>query len=289
MGILTNARTRVIIQGITGNVGRGFARRFLAGGTPLVGGVTPGRGGQVVEGLPVFDSCHEAAASVGANASFVVVPAPFVLDACFEAIDAGIRLMVLYIENIPLLDAMRMTAYARAKGAVILGPNSAGCITVGGANMSELDPKFLVRGPIGVVAKSGAMCAESAHYLAECGLGCTTIVSIGGDPVIGTAHGDALALFEADPETQGVVMVGEIGGRSEVEAAAVVKRMTKPVVVAIIGGSAPTGRQMGHAGAWQGAFEESAPEKRRLLAEAGAVIAADVTEVGTLMRKAFKE
>ncbi|MFO0996068.1 MAG: succinate--CoA ligase subunit alpha [Alphaproteobacteria bacterium] len=289
MAILTNAETRAIIQGITGNVGRSFARRFLAAGTPLVGGVTPGRGGQEIEGLPVFDSCHEAVAARGANTSFVVVPAPFVLDACYEAIDAGIRLMVLYIENIPLLDAMRMTAYARAKGAVILGPNSAGCITVGGANLSELDPVFLKRGPIGVVAKSGAMCAESAHYLAECGFGCTTIVSIGGDPVIGTTHGDVLELFEADPETRGIVMVGEIGGRSEVEAATVLKRMTKPVVAVIIGGSAPPGRQMGHAGAWQGEGEENAPEKRRLLSQAGAVIAADVTEVGAMMRKVFKE
>ncbi len=289
MGILTNADTRVVIQGMTGNVGRSFARRLLASNTPLVGGVTPGRGGQAVEDLPVFDSCHDAVAAVGANTSFMVVPAPFALDACFEAVDAGIRLIVLYIENIPLLDAMRMTAYARAKGAVILGPNSAGCITVGGANLSELDPKFLRRGPIGVVAKSGAMCAESAHYLTECGLGCTTIVSIGGDPVIGATHGDVLSLFEADAETRGVIMVGEIGGRSEVEAAAVVRHMTKPVVAAIIGGSAPPGRQMGHAGAWQGDFEESAPEKRRLLSEAGASIAADVTEVGILMRKVFKE
>lgn len=289
MGILTNADTRAIIQGMTGNVGRSFARRFLASNTPLVGGVTPGRGGQTVVGLPVFDSSHDAVAAVGANTSFMVVPAPFALDACFEAVDAGIRLIVLYIENIPLLDAMRMTAYARAKGAVVLGPNSAGCVTVGGANLSELDPKFLTRGLIGVVAKSGAMCAESAHYLAECGLGCTTIVSIGGDPIIGATHGDVLSLFEADAETRGVIMVGEIGGRSEIEAAAVVKRMTKPVVAAIIGGSAPPGRQMGHAGAWQGDFEESAPEKRRLLSEAGASIAADVTEVGILMRKAFKE
>jgi succinyl-CoA synthetase alpha subunit len=288
MGILTNAETRVIIQGMTGNVGRSFARR-LAPNTPLVGGVTPGRGGQVVEGLSIFHSCHDAVAATGANTSFVVVPAPFVLDACLEAIDAGIRLLVLYIENIPLLDAMRMTSYARQKGAVVLGPNSAGCITVGGANLSELDPALLTRGPIGVVAKSGAMCAESAHYLAECGLGCTTIVSIGGDPIIGTTHGDVLARFEADPETRGVVMVGEIGGRSEVEAAAVVKQMTKPVVATIIGGSAPPGKQMGHAGAWQGAFEESAPEKRRLLAQAGALIAADVTEVGMMMKKVFRE
>lgn len=288
MGILTNSDTRVVIQGMTGNVGRSFARR-LATDTPLVGGVTPGRGGQIVDGLPVFDSCHDAVAAVGANTSFMVVPAPFVLDACFEAIDAGIRLMVLYIENIPLLDALRMTAYARTKGAVVLGPNSAGCITVGGANLSELDPKFLIPGPIGVVAKSGAMCAESAHYLAECGLGCTTIVSIGGDPIIGTTHGDVLALFEADPETRGVVMVGEIGGRSEVDAASIVERMTKPVVAAIIGGSAPRGKQMGHAGAWQGAPDESAPEKRHRLAAAGALIAADVTEVGTMMRKVFKE
>jgi len=287
MAILTGPKTRVIVQGITGNVGSGFARRLAASGSTVVGGVTPGRGGREVDGLPVFDSCHEAVAATGADTSFMCVPAPFAFDACHEAVDAGIKLVVLYIENIPFLDALRMTAYARARGTVVLGPNSAGCVTPGGVNLSELDPKFLLKGNIGVVAKSGAMCAESANYLREEGLGVTTIVSIGGDPVLGAYHRDILERFEADPETKGVVMVGEIGGRSEYDAAPFVKTMTKPVVAVIIGGSAPADRQMGHLGARLGAEEENAPAKRAVLAAAGAHLGDNVTEVGRLMRRAL--
>ncbi|MFN0043611.1 MAG: CoA-binding protein [Alphaproteobacteria bacterium] len=288
MGILTGPETRVIVQGITGRVGAGFARRLAGFGTRVVGGVTPGKGGAEVDGLPVFDSCHDAVARTGADTSFVVVPPAAALDAVYEAVDAGIRLMVLYIENIPVLDALRFTRHARARGAVVLGPNSAGCITAGGVALSEVDPRFLLAGRIGVVCKSGAMCAESAMYLKESGLGVSTIVSIGGDHVLGTYHADVLRLFEADPDTDAVVLIGEIGGRSELEAARAVAEMTKPVIATIIGGSAPEGRQMGHPGARTGEAEEGAAHKRRVLAQAGAVLTADVTEVGRAMRRALE-
>ncbi len=287
MAILLDSGTRAILQGITGKVGSAFAERFVAGGSPLVGGVTPGRGGQEVAGLPVFDSCHEAVAATGANTSFMTVPAPFALDAVYEAIDAGIGVITLYIENIPRLDAVRAVSYARARGTWVLGPNSAGCVSLGMANFSEMDEKFLTPGPIGIVAKSGAMCAETAHYLAQAGYGATSIVSIGGDTVVGTGHGDILEMFEADPETKAVAMVGEIGGGSEMEAARAVARMSKPVVALVIGHHAPAGKQMGHAGAWIGAAAENAPAKTDALGAAGAWIAGDITEMGVRMREAL--
>lgn len=289
MGILTDTSTRVLVQGITGRVGAGFARRLLGFGTPVVGGVTPGKGGQRIEGLPVFDSCHDAVAATGATTAFTVVPPAAALDAVYEAVDAGIRLMVLYIENIPVLDAIKLSRHARARGAVVLGPNSAGCITAGGVALSEIDPRFLLKGRIGVVCKSGAMCAESAHYLKEQGLGVSTIVSIGGDHVLGTYHADVLRMFERDPETDAVVLVGEIGGGSELDAAEEIRRMTKPVAAVVIGGAAPHGRQMGHPGARRGAPEEDADHKRTILAEAGAVLADDVAGVGRVMRATLEQ
>lgn len=287
MAILLNRDTRAIIQGMTGKVGRAMAARFLAAGQPLVAGVTPGRGGLEVEGLPIFDSCHEAVAECGVDCSFVTVPAPFALDAVYEAVDAGIRVITLYIENVPVLDAVRLSRYARARGAWVLGPNSAGCASLGLANFSEMDERFLSAGRIGIVAKSGAMCMEAAHYLAQAGHGASTILSIGGDAVLGTYHGDALQMFEADPDTDGVVMVGEIGGRSELDAAPVVARMSKPVVGLVIGRHAPPGRQMGHAGAYQGAAEENFAAKTEALRAAGAWIAEDITGVGDAMRRAL--
>jgi succinyl-CoA synthetase alpha subunit len=287
MAILLNRDTRAIIQGMTGKVGSAMAARFLAAGQPLVAGVTPGRGGATVEGLPVFDSCHEAVAECGVDCSFVTVPAPFALDAVYEAVDAGIKVVTLYIENVPVLDALRLARYARARGTWVLGPNSAGCASLGLANFSEMDERFLTAGRIGVVAKSGAMCMEAAHYIKRAGYGASTILSIGGDAVLGTYHGDALAMFEADPDTDGVVMVGEIGGRSELDAAPVVAGMTKPVVGLVIGRHAPRGRQMGHAGAYQGEAEESFEVKTEALRKAGAWIAEDITGVGETMRRAL--
>jgi succinyl-CoA synthetase alpha subunit len=287
MAILFNSGTRAVLQGITGKVGSAFAARFLAGASPLVGGVTPGRGGQLVAGLPVFESCHEAVAALDANASFMTVPAPFALDAVYEAVDAGIKVITLYIENMPRLDAVRAVSYARARGVWLLGPNSAGCVSLGLANFSEMDERFLMPGGIGIVAKSGAMCAETAHYLAQAGYGASSIVSIGGDTVIGTSHGDILEMFEADPETKAVAMVGEIGGRSELEAAQVVARMSKPVVALVIGHHAPAGKQMGHAGAWIGDDVENAPAKTDALRAAGAWIAYDITDMGARMCEAL--
>jgi succinyl-CoA synthetase alpha subunit len=287
LAILVDAGSRVLVQGMTGTVGRSMTRRLLDAGTPVVAGVVPGHAGERYEGLPVFDCCREAMLTTEANCSLIVVPAPSALDAALEAIEAGMRLIVLYIENVPVLDAMRIATFARARGVLALGPNSAGCIDPGGISLSEMDKRLLVSGRIGVVAKSGAMCAEAAESLKQAGLGCSTIVSIGGDPILGVGHAEILRRFEADEATDGVVMVGEIGGRSEIEAAHMVRRMTKPVVGLIIGRSAPPGKRMGHAGALLGVDEENWWGKTNALKEAGAVIAEDVFEVGERMRHAL--
>lgn len=288
MAILLDSRSRIIIQGITGTVGRNAAGRMAEAGTPLVAGVTPGRGGGEVAGVPVFDSCHQAVEDLGANASLVVVPAPFCREACLEAIDAGLKLISVYSDRVPVADAMEIAAFARARGAVVLGPNSAGCASPGIANVSDLNDAFLTPGPVGVVTKSGAISYEVAEVLHAQGLGISTAVCLGGDPLLCTSFAEILTLFEADPETRGVVLIGEIGGRSELRAAEVIAGMRTPVVAHVLGRHAPAGKAMGHAGALIGADEENAPGKMRRLAAAGALVAEHFADLGERIGAALR-
>ncbi len=287
MAILVGRESRVIVQGITGYNGRNTAGRMLESGTRLVGGVTPGRGGQQVHGLPVYDSCAEAVARLGANASFVSVPAPFVLDACREAIEAGIELLCVYTEGVAVADSIRIVAHARRHGATVLGPNSAGCVSPGLANVSDLNDAYIPTGRVGIVSKSGTLTYEAIDSLAREGLGISTVVCLGGDPVTGTGHREVLERFDADPETDAMVLLGEIGGRSELDAAEIIGALGKPVVAVIVGRAAPPGKRMGHAGAMLGADDENAPGKTAALAAAGAVIAGGITTVGRAVRRAL--
>ncbi len=280
MAILVDHASRILIQGITGHTGRNLAAKMLAEPSPLVAGVAPGRGGRSVEGVPVFDSCYQAVAGCGANASFICVPARYALDAALEAIDAGIAVIVVYAEGVAVHDALLMAAYARLKGTTLIGPNAAGCISPGLANLSDLSAANLRPGRVGIVSKSGTLTYEVIDELNRAGLGQSTVVCLGGDPVIGTEHRRVLELFEADPATDAVVLIGEIGGRSELDAADFVTRMSKPVVAYIAGRHAPAGKRMGHAGALLGAADENAPAKQARLANAGAIVVESLTRIG---------
>jgi succinyl-CoA synthetase alpha subunit len=288
MAILLDADSRIIIQGITGYNGRNTAGRMLEAGTPLVGGVTPGRGGQEVHGLPVFDGCAEAVEALGATASFVSVPAPFVRDACVDAVDAGIGLLTLYTEGVATTDAMCVVAHARRAGATLLGPNSAGCVSPGLANLSDLNDAYLDPGRVGIVSKSGTLTYEVIDGLRRLGLGQRTVVCLGGDPLVGTSHRDILERFEADPGTDAVILIGEIGGRSEIEAAGFVAQMKTPVVAYVAGRHAPPGKRMGHAGALVGSDEENVSGKTAALREAGARIAGRFTDIAATTREALR-
>jgi succinyl-CoA synthetase alpha subunit len=279
MGIAVGADDRIIVQGITGRTGRAAAARMRADGTPLVGGVTPGRGGAVAEGSPVLESVALARERLGATASFISVPPSGTRDAALEAIEAGLRTVVIYTEHVPLHDAMRIRAAAAAHGTLLLGPNSAGCVTPGEANLSDLDAANLRPGRVGIVSKSGTLTYEVVHGLVAAGEGLSSVVCLGGDPIVGTDHAAVLRRFEEDPATDLVVLLGEIGGRSEIRAADVIAGMRTPVVALIVGHHAPPGKRMGHAGALLGRPEESAAEKTRLLALAGATVVSVLTEV----------
>jgi succinyl-CoA synthetase alpha subunit len=279
MAILVDGATRILVQGITGHTGMNLAGRMREEGGPLVAGVSPGRAGATVAGTPVFASCRAAVAATAANASFVSVPAPAVLEAVLEAVDAGLGTIVVYAEGVPVQDALLMSAYGAARGARVLGPNSAGCISPGLANLSDLNGRLLAPGPVGIVSKSGTLTYEVIAALNERGLGQSTVVCLGGDPVVGTSHAEVLAMFEADPATEAVVLIGEIGGRSELNAAAVAAGMTKPVVAYIAGLHAPRGKRMGHAGALLGSDEENVPGKRAALERAGARVVPDLLSI----------
>lgn len=279
MTILIDHTTRIIVQGVTGAIGRSIAGRMMEAGTIIVGGVTPGKGGEMMGSLPVFDCCHEAVGQTGANASFMAVPPGAVLDACLEAIDAGIRTIVIYCEGVPVVDAVRIARFARDRGATVIGPNAAGCISPGQANLSDLDDANIAPGRVGIVSKSGTLTYEVADGLRRHGLGITTLVCLGGDPVLGTDHAEILRLFEADPDTDIVVLLGEIGGRSELAAADMLRTMTKPSVAFIAGRYAPAGRRMGHAGAIAASPGDDWLNKTRSLAAAGAVVVERLTDI----------
>jgi succinyl-CoA synthetase alpha subunit len=268
------------VQGITGKVGVGFAQRLLLDASPVVGGVTPGKGGTRVAQLPVFDTVYEAKSELGATASLITVPPMRVRDAVIEAVDAGIRLLVVYTENTPIHDAIEACEYARRHGVTLLGPNSAGCISPRSANLSDLSDSNLNPGGVGVVSKSGTMTYEAIDGLQRAGLGVSTVVCLGGDPVIGTHYAEVLERFEDDSRTSAVVMLGEIGGQAEIRAAGMIANMSTPVIAYIAGRWAPRQKRMGHAGAIVQRGTDTAAAKIETLRAAGAHIANQVTHIG---------
>ncbi len=293
MTILLDRSTTVLVQGITGRIGTFHTKDMIAYGTRVVGGVTPGKGGTVHEGVRVFDTMKQAVEQTGATASLVFVPPPFAADSIMEAADAGIRLCVAITDGIPSQDMIKVKRYMRRYRAEsrmrLIGPNCAGVISPGQALMGIMPGSIYIPGHVGIVGRSGTLGYEAAAQMKELGLGVSTSVGIGGDPINGSSFKDILELFEADPETKAVVMIGEIGGPQEAEAAEYIRdHMTKPVVAYVAGLSAPKGRKMGHAGAIIQAFGESANEKVELLREAGVAIAATPSEIGVATLKVLK-
>jgi succinyl-CoA synthetase alpha subunit len=289
MAILVDTDTRLVVQGLTGREGRFHALRNRAYGTEVVAGVTPGKAGQDVEGIPVFNTVADAVAETGANSSLIFVPARFAVDALYEATDAGIATVVLITENIPVLDMTRAWNYVRAKGVALIGPNCPGVISPGKANVGIIPGEITHAGPVGLVSRSGTLTYQVMYEMAEAGVGQTTAVGIGGDPVVGSNFIDVLARFEADPETQAVVMIGEIGGDEEEQAAGfVAERMSKPVVAYIAGFEAPPGKRMGHAGAIISGSSGTAQAKADALEAAGVRVGRNPTETAELAVKTIK-
>ena len=289
MAILVDNDTRLVVQNLTGREGRFHAPRNRAYGTQVVAGVTPGKGGQDVEGIPVYDTVAEAVDRTGANTSLIFVPARFAVDALYEAVDAGIRTIVHITENIPVLDMTRAYNYVRARGATLVGPNCPGVISPGKANVGIIPGEITHAGPVGLVSRSGTLTYQVMYEMAEAGVGQTTCVGIGGDPVVGSNFIDILRLFEADDETEAVVMIGEIGGDEEEQAAAfVAEHMTKPVVAYIAGFEAPPGKRMGHAGAIISGSSGTAQAKAEALEAAGVRVGRNPTETAQLAVAAVK-
>lgn len=283
MSILVNRETRVLVQGITGREGRFHTAQMAAYGTRVVAGVTPGRGGLEVEGIPVFNTVAEARRATGANASVVFVPPAFAADAVMEAAEAGIELIVCITEGIPVRDMVRAVAYVRSKGSRMIGPNCPGLITPGEALLGILPGSIFRKGPVGVVSRSGTLTYQVVAELGERGLGQSTCVGVGGDPIIGTRFVDVLELFERDPDTKVVVLIGEIGGSDEEEAARRIREMKTPVVSFISGRSAPEGKRMGHAGAIISGGTGTAQSKIEALTAAGVPVAETVGEIVDLV------
>ena len=290
MAILVNSQTRLLCQGITGSAGSFHCSQMRAYGTNLVAGVTPGKEGTFFEEkVPVFNTVQNAVNATGANASVIFVPPPFAADAIMEAADAGIPLIVCITEGIPARDMIAAYAYVQAKGSRLIGPNCPGIITPGQCKIGIMPGHIHTPGRIGILSRSGTLTYEAVGQLSRVGLGQSTAIGIGGDPIIGTRHIDALKLFAADPDTDAVVMIGEIGGPQEAEAAEYIRdHMTKPVIAYVAGLSAPKGRKMGHAGAIISAFGEGASEKVELLRDVGVAIAPTPAEIGSTAQKVLK-
>ena len=287
MSILVNKDTRLIVQGITGREGEFHTRQMLEYGTKVVAGMTPGRGGETVLGVPVFNTVQDAVSATQANVSIIYVPAAFAPDAILEAADAGLPLVVCITEGIPTLDMVRVYAYLKQKGTRLIGPNCPGLLTPGEAKVGIMPGHIAKKGPVGVVSRSGTLTYEVVWELTSRGIGQTTCVGIGGDPIIGTSFVDVLGLFQADPETEVIVMIGEIGGSDEEQAAAFIKgNVTKPVVGFIAGQTAPEGKRMGHAGAIVSGGSGTAAGKVSALEAAGAKVAKSPQEIGALVADA---
>jgi succinyl-CoA synthetase alpha subunit len=284
MSVLLTSETRVVVQGITGHQGTVHSRQMREFGTTVVAGVTPGKGGTKVEDVPVFDSVEEAVQSTRANASCIFVPAPFAKDALLEAVDAGIRLTVVVTEHIPFHDMLVMYEYARAHDARIIGPNCPGIASPGVAKVGIIPNVVFRPGRVGVISRSGTLTYEIVNGIKEHGLGQSTCLGLGGDPVVGTSFVDALPLFQQDPETDLIVLVGEIGGTAEEDAAEYIRRnVKKPVVAYIAGRSAPPGKRMGHAGAIISRGKGTAETKLAALEAAGAQVARFPYEIPDLV------
>jgi succinyl-CoA synthetase alpha subunit len=284
MAILVDAGTRLVVQGLTGSEGRFHGLRNRAYGTQVVAGVTPGKGGQDVEGIPVFDTVRSAAEQTGANTSMIFVPAPFAADAVYEAIDAGIATIVCITEGVPAHEMLRIHAFIAARGVTVIGPNCPGLLSPGKANVGIIPGEIFREGSIGLVSRSGTLTYQIGHELTQLGLGNSTIVGIGGDPVVGSSFIDILERFEGDPQTEQVVMVGEIGGDEEEKAAAFIEsRMSKPVVAYIAGFTAPPGKTMGHAGAIISGSAGTAQAKKDALEAKGIQVGTTPTETAELV------
>ena len=283
MAIIVDRETKLVVQGLTGREGSFHGLRNREYGTQVVAGVTPGKGGQDVEGVPVFDTVADAIRETGANTTMVFVPAPFAADAIYEAIDAGVHTVITITEGIPAHEMLRIHGYARAKGVRTLGPNCPGALSPGKANVGIIPAEIFREGSIGLVSRSGTLTYQIGHELTQMGLGNSTIVGIGGDPVVGSSFIDVLAKFEADAETQIVVMVGEIGGDEEEKAARfIAAEMTKPVVAYIAGFSAPPGKTMGHAGAIITGSSGTAQAKKEALEASGVRVGTSPTEAAQI-------
>lgn len=284
MSILVDKNTRLIVQGITGREGRFHTEQMVAYGTNVVGGVTPGKGGEWVGHVPVFDTVASAVEATGANCSIIYVPARFSEDAIYEAADAGIPLIVCITEGIPVLDMIKVRAYLDQKGTRLVGPNCPGLLTPGEAKVGIMPGHIAMRGNIGVVSRSGTLTYEVVYALTNQGMGQTTCVGIGGDPINGTSFIDVLGMFEADPTTEKVVMIGEIGGTDEEKAAQyIADSMTKPVVSFIAGRTAPPGKRMGHAGAIVEGGSGKAEDKIKALEEVGVKVADHPEQIPDLL------
>jgi len=288
LSVLVDKNTRLVVQGITGKEGTFHTKQMVEYGTQVVGGVTPGKGGTTHEGIPVFNTVADAVEEAGANVSVIYVPPPFAADAIMEAADAGVPLVVCITEGIPALDMVKVKEYLSGKQTRLIGPNCPGIISPGKCKIGIMPGHIHKEGRVGVVSRSGTLTYEAVGQLTALGLGQSTAIGIGGDPIIGTTHLQALALFQDDPETDGIVMIGEIGGAAEEEAAAFARdNVTKPIVAFIAGQTAPPGRRMGHAGAIIAGGKGTAAEKMKALEEAGIRVVQSPADIGQAMKDAL--
>lgn len=288
MSVLVDQSTRLVVQGITGKEGTFHTQQMVEYGTNVVGGVTPGKGGTTHEGIPVFNTVADAVSEAGANASVIYVPPAFAGDAIMEAADGGISLVVCITEGIPTLDMVKVKEYLADKPTRLIGPNCPGIISPGKCKIGIMPGHIHQEGRVGVVSRSGTLTYEAVGQLTALNLGQSTAIGIGGDPIVGTSHVDALSLFEADEETVGIVMIGEIGGTAEEEAAAFAREnVSKPIVAFIAGQTAPPGRRMGHAGAIIAGGKGTAAEKMAALEEAGIHVVKSPADIGKAMKQAL--
>ncbi len=289
MSVLVNKDSKIIVQGFTGSEGTFHASQMIEYGTNVVGGVTPGKGGQTHLDKPVFNTVKDAVDTTGADVSIIFVPPAFAADAIMEAADAGIKVIITITEGIPVKDMMNAKPYVKKKGAVLVGPNCPGVITPEEAKVGIMPGFVFKKGKVGIVSKSGTLTYEAADQVVKAGLGVTTAIGIGGDPIIGTSTKEAVEMLMADPETKGIVMIGEIGGNYEAEAAKWIKEQgnPKPVVGFIAGQTAPPGRRMGHAGAIIGGADDTAEAKMKIMAECGLYVVKSPADIGETMLKAL--
>jgi len=288
MSILVDESTKLLVQGITGSEGSFHTRRCIEYGTNVVAGVTPGKGGSSFDGVPVFNSVEQAVKETGANASMIFVPPPFAADAILEAADAGLSPVACITEGIPTLDMVTVLGYLKGKNTCLIGPNCPGVITPGKCKAGIMPGDVHMPGEVGVVSRSGTLTYEAVAQLTDLGIGQSTCIGVGGDPLIGTTPVDLLRLFEKDANTKIVVLIGEIGGVAEQNAAEYIKEMTKPVVAFVCGATAPPGRRMGHAGAIITGSSGTAREKIAALSAAGATIAPSPAEIGVTAKKVLE-